>query len=232
VGCGTGIMTSLPLATYGYTVHGIDLDNASIDLAQELAHKLKLPNARFICADVSTLDQKEKFDIAICSEVLGHLANPELLLMTIKSLIKEFGILIVTVPNGYGWFEMEQFCWDLLHMDRFYSFGNRLFGFIKAKLGCIFGTSNMAPGPMIPIIPASLSQTPHIQRFTIGRLQRLFSDCGLDIVDIRSSSLFAGKFTHLLFGHFKWFVSWNKWMADLIPASLASGWYFVLRNTD
>ena len=47
------------------------------------------------------------------SEVLEHLHDDELdaLLGEVRSRLAPGGRLLVTVPNGYGWFEMEHFFW-------------------------------------------------------------------------------------------------------------------------
>ena len=44
----------------------------------------------------------QQYEAIICSEVLEHLHQPDNLLKVLRQILKENGILIVTVPNGMG----------------------------------------------------------------------------------------------------------------------------------
>ena len=229
VGCGTGAAITLPLATKGYVVKGFDLDADSICLAQQISGKMS--NLSYICQDLSRNDANERFDIAICAEVLEHLSDPEAMLLEIKRVLSKNGVTIVTVPNGYGWFEFEQFMWNILRMDMIYSFSNRVLGFFKVKvLGRVSGINISKSSEAV--IPASLSQEPHMQRFTTRKLRTLFKNCDLDIVKMKKSSLFAGRFSHIVFGRLPRCVNINARVVEYLPACLAAGWYFVLSNED
>ncbi len=46
--------------------------------------------------------EKENLDFVICSEVLEHLNSPHKALNLIKKILRSRGLLIITVPNGYG----------------------------------------------------------------------------------------------------------------------------------
>ncbi|UZS00107.1 class I SAM-dependent methyltransferase [Chondrinema litorale] len=99
VGCGNGLIT-MELGKIGYQVKGVDISNKTIDKA--IANN-NLTNVTFEVADVEVLSiQDVKYDVIICSEVLEHLKEPGKMLIILKRLLKENGILIVTVPNGKG----------------------------------------------------------------------------------------------------------------------------------
>ena len=101
IGCGNGNIC-YQLARCGHTVMGID--NSHDAIAAAIENFGNLPNLDFtvINAEVFHPDDKNKYDVIICSELLEHLSNPELLLDNFKNLLDVDGIAIVTVPNGNG----------------------------------------------------------------------------------------------------------------------------------
>uniref|UniRef100_A0A7V4KD94 Class I SAM-dependent methyltransferase n=1 Tax=Fervidobacterium pennivorans TaxID=93466 RepID=A0A7V4KD94_FERPE len=104
VGCGKGDVT-IPLAFLGYKMVGVDISSENIDEAIKRlkVKKLLKNNPVFLLGDAENLPFKEgSFDFVICSEVLEHLKRPEKALKSIHEVLKPKGLLIVTVPNGYG----------------------------------------------------------------------------------------------------------------------------------
>jgi len=104
LGCGTGSMITIPLAVQGYQVVGVDMDKQSIEFGRELlqAHGLSASIVR----RQHMQDVRFTPDVLIASEVLEHLNNKELekILFEIKNKLAHDGLLLATVPNGYGWF--------------------------------------------------------------------------------------------------------------------------------
>ncbi|MEK6955464.1 MAG: methyltransferase domain-containing protein, partial [Nanoarchaeota archaeon] len=98
VGCGVGNI-SLQIASNGYNVLGIDIDKASVDYANK---KNKFKNCKFKVANAHDINIKEKYDVIVSPEVLEHLKHPEKLVSSIQRLLKDDGLLIITIPNGYG----------------------------------------------------------------------------------------------------------------------------------
>lgn len=97
IGCGDGVYESLltkearkKIVSYGVDISVNQLKKAKkyIDKTLELDFENK------------SLPYKNNFfDIAICSEVLEHLFEPENILSEIARILKENGILILTAPN-------------------------------------------------------------------------------------------------------------------------------------
>jgi len=99
VGCGNGIISSF-LGHLGYDVTGIDVSEKAIKKAKT---NNKLTNVQFDVLSAENLKvQNKKYNAIICSEVLEHLESPSFLLNTIFHLLNDNGVLIVTVPNGFG----------------------------------------------------------------------------------------------------------------------------------
>lgn len=234
VGCGTGIMITLPLASLGYQITGIDIDEASIKAARSVN---PYPNATFQQVDAkSLLASGKRYDVVIASEVLEHLEDPAEFLHTLRALVTPEGEVILTTPNGYGWFEWEQFLWDDLNL------GNRILAWhkhwtqvtqwLKAPIKWAIGWKPKPPPPRAAweyLESTNNTASPHLQRFRWSRLKRLVTSAGLGIIRTGKGSLFCGKITQHYLGNRRALIALNAGIADLLPRALVAGWYLVCR---
>ena len=207
VGCGNGSQLAIPLARDSQLrITGIDPDNASIEHGKRLARSS--PNLNFICASIEDLSPDDRFDVIILSEVLEHLDQPAEMLRNASRLLDDDGVLIVTVPNGYGEFEIDSWFFRALRLqkmvDRF-----------AAKNEVLAATDN--------------SESGHIQFFTRSRLRNLFQQSGLVTIRESAGSLLAGPIAGHFVSRSPRLVGWNARITDRLPFVLASGWYFALR---
>jgi glycosyltransferase involved in cell wall biosynthesis/2-polyprenyl-3-methyl-5-hydroxy-6-metoxy-1,4-benzoquinol methylase len=234
VGCGTGIMITLPLASIGYRITGIDIDRDSIDTAREVN---PYANADFRHTDpAALLAAGERFDVVIASEVLEHLADPLPFLRTLRGLLHPRGILILTTPNGYGWFEGEQFLWEDLGLGdrilRWHEGWSKIKQRLKAPIKRAIGWQ---PRPVPPsplwqhLTSTNNAASPHLQRFLWSRLKGLLASAGLAITRAGNGSLFCGKITNFYLGNRRTFVACNARVTDILPRTFAAGWYLVCR---
>lgn len=208
VGCGNGSMLALPLAQRGFQVTGIDIDARSIEHAQRLAKDL--PNATFICGNVAELKAGD-FELVILSEVLEHMIEPRTLLANSAQHLSEGGVMIVTVPNGYGEFEIDSRLFRLLRLQRLVD------ALAKNKREIVAATDNHESG--------------HVQSFTRRRLRRLFAECSLTVFREGAASFLAGPLIGHTLARFPRFIEWNSRVTNKLPLTFASGWYFALRRT-
>jgi SAM-dependent methyltransferase len=207
VGCGNGSQLAIPLSGGGYQVTGVDPHLPSIERGRRLA-----PAVRFVQGMVSHLPPS-KFDCVIISEVLEHLDAPEVLLASAVTYLSHSGVLIVTVPNGYGEFELDFRLYRALRMDKLVA---RLYSLYRAREDKVY-------------IAGSDDETPHLQRFTVSQLRKLFDRSHLQLIEARGTSMVSGPIILHLLGRFESFVRLNAAAADYLPWSLASGWMFALR---
>ncbi|MBI1884962.1 MAG: class I SAM-dependent methyltransferase [Chloroflexi bacterium] len=99
VGCGRGSV-SHPLAALGYGVIGVDIE-------LRVDGTVKDGRLAFVLSDAQSLPfAAETYGFVVCSEVLEHLPHPERALEEAFRVLKGSGCLIVTVPNGYGPYEL------------------------------------------------------------------------------------------------------------------------------
>jgi len=213
VGCGTGIGITFPIASLGHPIIGVDIDNDSINYVQK---ENIYPNANFECGFLDKLTHLADFDIIICSEVLEHVPNPGEFLFTLKNRLNPAGIIILTVPNGYGWFEMEQFIYEKA--------GFKYIIKILTKFKIIPMRQEFLP------LATLKKNNKHTQSFTYRKLILLFTKKNLGIIKSAKSTFFGGPISESLFWWWRPFLKFNNWLGDKLPYSLAVGWYFVLKN--
>jgi SAM-dependent methyltransferase len=217
IGCGTGIMLSIPLASLGYNVLGIDIDEKSVNFATSVN---PFENAQFLCTDAAEL--KGNYDFIILSEVLEHLDAPESLLKISHGLLREQGFLLISVPNGYGCFEFEQFLWERLRLGE---------AIERLKIMWIISMlKQKLTGREESALLSSFSTSPHVQRFNLGKIKQMITAVGFRILEVEGSTLFAGKFSNLLFTGFKLPVKINNALGSFFK-SIASGFYLCCCKT-
>jgi SAM-dependent methyltransferase len=207
VGCGNGSQLAIPLAEAGYQVTGVDPHQQSIERGRRLS-----PAVRFHHGVISDLGPR-KFHCVIISEVLEHLDAPEVLLRAALAYLAECGILIITVPNGYGEFELDSRLYRMLRIDR-------LVAWLWA---------NFSKNKNKEYLAGSDDKSPHVQRFTLPRLRRIFERNGLLVAEARGTSLASGPLMLLALGSSTNLIQLNVAITDRLPLSLASGWMFSLR---
>jgi 2-polyprenyl-3-methyl-5-hydroxy-6-metoxy-1,4-benzoquinol methylase len=232
VGCGTGIQVTIPLANAGYSVVGIDSDRASIERARELSRGLaniELRNTEFDETQVSEL-----FDLVICSEVLEHLANPEKLVWKMRNVLKERGFLLVTVPNGYGYFEGEKLIERLF--PKLLYLTEKLEYHLTYKLGgerirqrWAYET---APEHHQLLWPSLAPDQHHCQHFTPGRIQQVITSQGFEVIEFRNRTLLAGNILSNLVRDWDRFLRWNNSIVDKLPHWVCAGWMLAARRLD
>ena len=120
-GCGTGRLITIPLRAWGYDVTGVDLDETSIAHGREvLEHEGLDPDA------LQTIDLRERAGRARCRDRVrdprapGRRASYATRSAVIREKLKPGGKLLVTTPNGYSLFELENLLWYRTGVDRLY----------------------------------------------------------------------------------------------------------------
>jgi len=217
LGCGNGSLVALPLARRGFDVTGLDFHLPSIEHARRLSDAM--PNARFIAGTVDGLPSA-LFDVIILSEVLEHVFDPEALLLASLKHLQPDGIVLITVPNGYGEFEIDSFIFRIFRLQSAIDLLKRLFR-IGASSAC---------SPRLQSAATDNDKCGHVQFFRRGRLRRLFEQCSLIIVDESAGSLVCGPMVCHSLARSRRFIEWNARIADKLPMVFASSWYFVLRR--
>jgi 2-polyprenyl-3-methyl-5-hydroxy-6-metoxy-1,4-benzoquinol methylase len=211
MGCGLGGMT-FPLSALGHHVVGLDLDPKSILVCNQ---KNTFPEASYQVGNGECLKLDEKFDVVICSEVMEHSPYPELILQSIRRHLNPRGIGIITVPNGYCFYEI-------------------LFSRIFQKIG-ILSLFHRLPRNIYTSLTGSPSPyhsmnvcCHHVQFFSLQKISELFKKNNFNILKIHNLSL-GILLDWKCLSNLK---SIECSVADSAPHFIAGGWVFVIKPTD
>jgi 2-polyprenyl-3-methyl-5-hydroxy-6-metoxy-1,4-benzoquinol methylase len=219
LGCGTGYMISYPLRLEGYDVIGVDLDEPSVAYGREVLVEAGLDPSNLMACDLADVDGP--FDAVIASEVLEHLDDADLraVLALIRSKLAPGGRLLVTVPNGYGWFELESFLWFRTGLGRVLE---------RLQVVRLAETlKRLAVGRYVDAARLStVADSPHKQRFTWRSIHRVLDEAGYDVIAGRGSVLFAGAFSNVLFTGVRPVMRLNARLGQRFPR-VAAGFYLT-----
>lgn len=102
LGCGTGQL-GLFLAVAGRPVLGVDLTQASLDVAEAFRRKAGLHSARLVRGNLFAPPVvPQSADVVICSGVLHHTGDPEGGFRSAVSLVRPGGVVVVGLYNRLG----------------------------------------------------------------------------------------------------------------------------------
>lgn len=223
-GCGTGYMITRPLTQMGYNVIGLDLDEESIHYGQKILQELELNPDHLKVLDIAEYDGS--VDVIIASEVLEHIPDDNLAdtLQVIRNKLKPNGKLLVTVPNGYSWFELESFLWFKVGLGNLLRWF-RIDRIIKKFKLLVF--NKVTDYPYL----STLAHSPHVQFFTHKTIQHLLCSQGFKVLDTTSSVLVSGPFSNLLFTGINPIMNLNRKLGDVFPR-VATGFYIACQLQD
>jgi SAM-dependent methyltransferase len=214
-GCGTGSDLTYPLAKQFQNIAflGVDSDVRSIKFAE---NSNDLPNLAF--AYPQDIKRHKKFDLIIASEVIEHVDNPDELLLSLREYLTDTGKIIMTLPNGYGPFEIMTVIENLLRLTG-------IFDLLRKIKVTLFGDYKSVSVGNIN----TLSTSPHINFFSFKQVCTLFEGAGLEFVEYRPRTFLCGFiFDQLLRDHR--LLNCNAEIADFLPPCLNSDWMFVLEK--
>ena len=216
VGCGNGII-SLQLGKDGFNILGIDVSDKAIEKAKDAN---PFPNVSFDVADAEKLKASgQSYDAIICSEVLEHLNQPSNLVRELFAILKDTGILIVTVPNGTGPRE-SLVTKPMLRLRAKNNWMWRTMLKMKSSLG-YSGTT----------IQSDADNLDHVQFFTKKQLDKLSKENGFRIDTIESSNFIDDIFPiSLLTTRSKFLQKVDAKVADILPTSFTGGYLMIWKK--
>lgn len=205
VACGNGGIT-LPLASLGCTVRAFDIDIEEVLLIERGASKKGFTNLTVTVDDAYTFQDGNLYDIVIMAEVIYALPDLDRLLSNISSLMHDGACLIVTMPNGYGPWQIKR------HLDPFTYL--RKSNFLRKVMGK-------------PSYKFS-SDADSAHYFTKKQVLKLFHSYSQHFLSMRNSDSILGPFGTLRNSPYA--GSLDIKLADLLPHWASSGWYFSFQK--
>ncbi|MDC1155555.1 bifunctional 2-polyprenyl-6-hydroxyphenol methylase/3-demethylubiquinol 3-O-methyltransferase UbiG [Candidatus Pelagibacter sp.] len=97
IGCGGGLLSE-PMCRMGADVVGIDASDKNINVAKLHAKKNNL-DIKYFCTSPEKFKSHEKFDVILNMEIIEHVENVDLFLMSCSKLLKKKGIMFVATLN-------------------------------------------------------------------------------------------------------------------------------------
>jgi len=214
LGCGTGAYLLAPLARRFKAVEfvGVDSDAVSIAAAQREAN---LPNVRLFLA--AAWPARERFDLVIASEVIEHVESPPDFLAQIAERLADRGLLLLTLPNGYGAAEWAGVAEFVLKSSGIYP----LLRAVKRAL--------ISAAPAGEVARDSYAVSPHINFFAYGEILRLIRSAGFSVVDYQPRGLLCGFGWDLLVRGAR-LTALNQRVVDRLPPGFAADWMFLVEG--
>lgn len=113
-------------------VIGVDIAEQDVSEMNTLGYDVRIIDAQRL----SDYDWEEKFDVILLADVIEHVLNPGLVLQESVKLLKEEGIIIVTVPNSFGIirFLKSFFRYEQVHPDHITYFSSGTLETLAARL--------------------------------------------------------------------------------------------------
>ena len=215
IGCGTGTNITYHIAKIFPEINflGVDVDKSSIEFAKK---NFCLKNLNFMMNE--EIPENYKVDLIIASEVIEHVEKPEELMLFLKAKIHSNGIVILTLPNGYGPSEAVRLVEILL----------RIFGIypILMKL-----KQRLFKNKHRNYEDDTLAVSPHINFFSYNCICKLISNSGFRILEYKARTFLCGFILDQCIHRLK-LIDWNVTISDFLPPIINSGWMFILINSE
>lgn len=219
VGCGNGYAVTQFIAHPADRVLAIDMHESSILYAKQ---HFERPGLEFQVQKVEQLsEQAQRFDAVIFADILEHVEQPGELLQSALHLLEPGGRVLVTIPNGYGPFEIE----SSLSRQKIGKVVLWIVDLAIAVLNKFILRGLWSKVATPPHLPYNL-ESGHIQFFTRSAFLKLAQDAGLTLVSSHNLSWLSGSFSNYFFAPFESFCHWNSRIADKIPSAWVSAWFF------
>ena len=208
-GCGSATAVGQYLIGEGVEYTGVDFHEPSLGYARA---QFGGPHAAFLAA----VPADAVFDVIVYADVLEHLPDPLTMLAAHVRQLAPDGIVVGSVPNGYGPCEVEKF------IDRHLRLYQML-RFVKRSALELAGREPNRPGA----IPYN-SECGHVIFFTLSQLRCMVAVAGLRIARFGHGGFVGADLTANTIFRSRRFVEWNVAVADRLPSWAVSTWYFVL----
>ena len=207
-GCGNAAAVGRYLIAEGVRYIGVDIHAPSLNYARR---HFAAPNASFR----EDVPPGARFDIIVYADILEHLHDPLTILKAHVAQLAGDGIVIGSVPNGYGPCEIEKFIDRHLH----------LYPALRSTKRAVLHALGRLPKAQVAV-PYN-SESGHVVFFTLSELRRMVRASGLGIVRFAHAGFIGADLTAALFNSARFFA-WNARVSDRLPSWAVSAWHFVL----
>ena len=218
VGCGTGDMVTIPLSIEfkdEIDLWTFEMDDNSISY---LKKRIATDSIKLNVASEFSSVEKEKFKVIIISEVLEHVDDAEDFFNSYSNLLEPGGKIILTLPNGYGFFEFDSIFWNLLSISGLVALIIKIKRvFIKSKAGSLSVTDTLA-------------YCPHVNFFSHNQIKKFIRERGFKVEAYEGRTFICGPFISSLLNRIPFLFKINNFLGTKFNPLLVSGWMFLLAH--
>lgn len=216
-GCGTGLMVTVPLRRAGVNILGWDIHEPSIRFGQSHAESMRFDPECLQVGDFFEQPETSRFDIIIATEVLEHVSD-DVWDSTVARLLERLtpdGTLLITVPNGWGDFELEALLWRtikrLITLARCWPIVSRVLSGAR-KTKHFIQRRSASDRDAVTRNTLADAESPHVHLFRRKKLRQRIEALGAQCIDTQGTGLVAGPFSDGLLSGFRWITSLNNWL--------------------
>lgn len=213
-GCGSGDTVARYLIDEALDYVGVDIFQPALAYAK--AH-FAADNVRL----VETIPEGVRFDIIIYGDVLEHIDDPADMLIRHCAFLADDGVIVGSVPNGFGGFENERRIDRLLHLT------NIARALLRALRQLRRRPVQAETTDRIPFNEAS----GHVVFFTRRSLERTIEAAGLTIDRFSHGSFVGADLSGSTFLKNRFLIGLNARIADFLPSWAVSTWHFSARRS-
>lgn len=188
-----------------------DIEITLFDVSEESLKASSWQGQRIEKVSNPRLLEKREFDLVIASEVVEHVDASDFVLKDIAALVKPDGHLFVTVPNGYGSYEITVLIYRLLA-------GPIVSRMVKSKSG------NQAQ--------STLSLSPHVAFYTYPTLISGFKCAGLVVESYLPIVLSHFRASRMMSEYSRRAMSWNIDLTPQVDPRWVDDWGFLLTRSE
>lgn len=99
-GCSRGdLLTYLAEQRPNWKFVGLELEGDRIEMAETIRQRVDLQNVSYLRADICRLPFENEFDVAVCSDVMEHIADDHVAFTDLTRALKPGGYLVITSPS-------------------------------------------------------------------------------------------------------------------------------------
>jgi 2-polyprenyl-3-methyl-5-hydroxy-6-metoxy-1,4-benzoquinol methylase len=162
LGCGQGLILQ---ELRDCDAIGVEIDEREAVIARAKELDVRVGHA-------GRYDAGREFDVVIASEVIEHMLEPQSLLENAARHLRPGGMLLLTTPNGYGYYELSE-----RHLNpRYLIRSNNVLRWLLGKKPYKRGDS-----------------VDHCQWFTMRRLLRMTRKAGFSLIEQQNSDFISGS---------------------------------------
>ena len=98
-GCGAGDYALFMAEQWPQSrVHAVDIDSAQILKNRDTVSRMKVVNIQFACQDITSLADKETYDLITCIDALEHIEDQQTVLHNFRRALSKDGALYLHIP--------------------------------------------------------------------------------------------------------------------------------------